>query len=135
MLLTKTHLYGLTIRPNKKTGMAEITVRHPLSSIIKISVKSSCPEMISFTYGEKLNKSSTGAANKNASSNDQENLIENVHNKHDDENSSTTSSSKAKDANADYDIKGKDWFFVPDYAGEAASAVKSQCLHLLELTQ
>ena len=135
LLLTKTHLYGLTQKANRKNGMVEISVRHPLSSIIKIATKSSCPEIISFTYGEKLNKSAI-SKNNNAS-NDQENLIDSA--KRDDESTNETSSvaysSTKKDSNIsnEYDIKGKDWFFVPDLAGEAASAVKLQCLQILDL--
>ena len=67
LLLTKTHLYGLTQKSSRRasSGMVEITVRHPLNSIIKIATKSSCPEIISFTYGEKMDKprASNSAAN------------------------------------------------------------------------
>lgn len=132
LLLTKTHLYGLTQKANRKNGMVEISVRHPLSSIIKIATKSSCPEMISFTYGEKLIKSSKTNSNN-------QNLEQVNASKQSDETSSISSSTntaKKEDNNNienDYDIKGKDWFFVPDYAGEAASAVKLQCLQILDL--
>lgn len=120
--MTKTHLYGLTQQPNKKNGMVEISVRHPLNSIIKIATKSSCPEIISFTHGEKISKSSS----KNVQI--QEDLK-------DDASASTDSKeAKAKDViNAEYNIKGKEWFYVPDYAGEAASAVKMQILEIVDL--
>ncbi len=121
--------------------MVEISVRHPLSSIIKIATKSSCPEMISFTYGEKLSKSMNSLklnANVNANS-EQETTIGSI--KPNDETSSQASSSfsnqnkeNSPSIESEYDIKGKDWFFVPDYAGEAASAVKLQCLQILSLT-
>lgn len=141
LLLTKTHLYCLTQKPNKKHGMVEITVRHSLSSIIKIATKSSCPEIISFTFGEKLDKlsnsnkniqeqvaSESGTASSDATGNKEE-------------ASSTSSTSVAnttnKDAKSstfnDYAIKGKDWFYVPEYSGEAASAVKRQILEIVDL--
>ena len=133
MLLTKTHLYGLTQKANRKNGMVEISVRHPLSSIIKIATKSSCPEMISFTYGEKLSKPLNSL--KLNATNDQETSLSSI--KPNDETSSIASSTKKDNSMSienEYDIKGKDWFFVPDYAGEAASAVKLQCLQILSLT-
>jgi hypothetical protein len=136
LLLTKTHLFGLTNKTNRKDGMYELAVRHPLSSIIKIATKSSCPEMISFTYGEKLIKSSK----KNATNQSLEKITASTTTvKPNDETSSIASSTNTakKEENTnienEYDIKGKDWFFVQDYAGEAASAVKIQCLHILDL--
>lgn len=113
--MTKTHLYALTQKPHLKNGMVEISVRHPLSSIIKIATKSSCPEMISFTYGEKIIKSSSSVKNDEASS------------------ESTNNGATSVENTSDYNIHGKDWFFVPDYAGEAASAVKMQILQIVEL--
>ena len=144
LLLTKTHLYGLTQKPNKKNGMAEISVRLPLSSIIKIATRSSCPEMISFTYGEKIIKSNKNSNNNN---NDMETIdsikkLENIESENEGGMSSSNSSVKKESTNnketsannnLDYDIKGKEWFFVPDYAGEAASAVKMQILQIAEL--
>ena len=137
LLLTKTHLYGLTQKANRKNGMVEISVRHPLSSIIKIATKSSCPEMISFTYGEKLSKPLMSSLKLNTT--EQETSLGSI--KPNDETSSVGSSTKKESNNSnnnsienEYDIKGKDWFFVPDYAGEAASAVKLQCLQILSLT-
>ena len=35
--------------------------------------------------------------------------------------------------NAEYNVKGKDWFYIPDYAGEAASAVKLQIIQIIDL--
>jgi hypothetical protein len=138
-------LYGLTQKANRKNGMVEISVRHPLSSIIKIATKSSCPEMISFTYGEKLSKSMNSLKlNANNTVNtvnisEQETSLGSI--KPNDETSSQASSSfsnqnkeNSPSIESEYDIKGKDWFFVPDYAGEAASAVKLQCLQILSLT-
>ena len=121
----------MTQKANRKNGMVEISVRHPLSSIIKIATKSSCPEMISFTYGEKLN-------NKTSLNKEQETSLVDTIKREDEstnETSSVASSSTKKDINSnnEYDIKGKDWFFVPDLAGEAASAVKLQCLQILDL--
>ena len=128
--MTKTHLYGLTQKKNLKSNMAEISVRHPLSSIIKIATKSSCPEMLSFTYGEKiLTKSSKAGSNESEAQKSKEEDFSA-------ENESTSSSSqkfKESDENNKYVINGKDWFYVPDYAGEAASAVKSQILQIIDL--
>jgi hypothetical protein len=149
LLLTKTHLYCLTQKSNKKNGMVEITVRHPLSSIIKIATKSSCPEIISFTFGEKLDKLSSSnknlqqepANNSETASNGNPNDGGGKH----EEASSTSSTSvanattvKSSEANksntmSDYAIKGKDWFYVPEYSGEAASAVKRQILEIVDL--
>ncbi len=111
-------MFGLTQKKGKKSGMAEITVRHPLASIIKIATKSSCPEMLSFTYGDKIDpgKSNTEAAASIVEEKTNENSL----------NNSTNN-------NAEYNVKGKDWFFIPDYAGEAASAVKLQILQVIDL--
>lgn len=135
LLLTKTHLYGLTQKSSKKSsaGMVEITVRHPLNSIIKIATKSSCPEIISFTYGEKIDKV---AAPK--TTND-ETTTTNTTTARTEEASSTSSSittNKESKPNqlSDYAIKGKEWFYVPEYSGEAASAVKRQILEIVDLT-
>jgi hypothetical protein len=141
LLLTKTHLFGLTQKPNKKNGMAEISVRLPLSSIIKIATRSSCPEMISFTYGEKIIKSSKNVNNNDTETIDSIKKLENIESENEGGMSSSNSSLKKesnnKDVtsnnNLDYDIKGKEWFFVPDFAGEAASAVKMQILQIAEL--
>jgi hypothetical protein len=108
-------MYCFTQRPNRKEGMVEITVRHPLNSIIKIATKSSCPEILGFTYGDKIEKS---------------NKINTASS-----NSSPTNSNKQADnnANAEFEIKGKDWFFVPEYVGEAASAFKIQIVEIANL--
>ena len=124
LLLTKTHLYGL-IQPAanskaSKGGMVKIAVRHPLNSVIKIATKSSCPEIISFTYGEKLASTSKSLVNNSAA----ENL---------EETTRIEASESAPAAQLEYDIKGKDWFFIPDYAGEAASAVKMRILEIADL--
>lgn len=119
LLLTKTHLFGLTQVKNRKSGMVEITVRHPLSAIIKIATKSSCPEMLSFTYGEKLTTNSKSEQDNK----ELENAVS--------EEAATTS--KKGDNSAEYNIRGKDWFYIPDYAGEAASAVKLQILQIIDL--
>lgn len=124
LLLTKTHLFGLTEKKNRKNQMVEISVRHPLSSIIKIATKSSCPEMLSFTYGEKL----TGIQSKESKLDTEK--IEESKNK---ENTTVQNESCLISTNTEYNIKGKDWFFIPDYAGEAASAVKLQILQIIDL--
>ncbi len=103
-------MYCFTQRPNRKEGMVEITVRHPLNSIIKIATKSSCPEILGFTYGDKIEKS---------------NKINTAST-----NNSPSSSSKP---DAEFVIKGKDWFFVPEYVGEAASAFKIQIVEIANL--
>ncbi len=122
--MTKTHLFGLTLRSNSKKGMVEITVRHPLSTIIKIATKSAVPEMLSFTYGEKIADKKSDEAKKQ------------------EDNNATTSKRppmKKEDSvinnnnNAEYNVKGKDWFYIPDYAGEAASAVKLQIIQIIDL--
>ena len=91
--------------------------------------------MISFTYGDKISRSA--ASNKAGSNLEQDNSIVSI--KQNDEtssiSSSTTTPKKENSIENEYDIKGKDWFFVPDYAGEAASAVKLQCLQILSLTE
>jgi len=126
LLLTKTHLYGLTQKSTKKssTGMVEITVRHPLNSIIKIATKSSCPEIISFTYGEKMDKKTTVEANDETA-------------RHEEASSTSSSITTSKETKpnqlSDYVIKGKEWFYVPEYSGEAASAVKRQILEIVDL--
>lgn len=131
LLLTKTHLYGLTQRKHRKNGMVEITVRHPLSSIIKIATKSSCPEIISFTIGEKIEK--TTKSNKTTS--DITSSIENLKLIKESETASvaTSSSTRADNDDNEYIIRAKEWFYIPDYAGEAASAVKLQILQIIEL--
>lgn len=123
LLITKTHLFGLTQKKSRKNGMVEITVRHPLSSIIKIATKSSCPEMLSFTYGEKL-------TNKPDNEKPQKNETDQVDKTKD---KKETEPSIMRDNSNEYNIKGKDWFFIPDYAGEAASAVKLQILQIIDL--
>lgn len=124
LLLTKTHLYGLTQRKNRKNGMVEITVRHPLSSVIKIATKSSCPEIISFTIGEKIINKQT--------KNDIDSNMSNLKLK-DEETASANASTTTTENENEYIIRGKDWFFTPDYAGEAASAVKLQILQIIDL--
>jgi hypothetical protein len=125
--LTKTHLFGLT-QPSgggksSRSGMVRISVRHPLSTIIKIATKSSCPEIISFTYGEKITKKS------NVAKKDEED--EEKANEAEDE--SNEKKETDEEPAVEYDIKGKDWFFIPDYAGEAASAVKMRILEIADL--
>jgi hypothetical protein len=99
--------------------MVKISVRHPLSSVIKIATKSACPEIISFTYGDKIARK---AKSREAS---EEKVAE------------ADAEAAANDADeepaVEYDIKGKDWFFIPDYAGEAASAVKMRILEIADL--
>ena len=122
LLLTKTHLYGLTQSANaskNKNGMVKIAVRHPLSSVIKIATKSSCPEIISFTYGEKLSGKVKASGGETSENNENEEEIKREED--------------GGEKQPEYDIKGKDWFFIPDYAGEAASAVKMQILELVDL--
>ena len=99
--------------------MVEISVRHPLSAIIKIATKSSCPEMLSFTYGEKI------PGGKKNEDNTEDSKIESAE--------ATSKENSLLTNNAEYNIKGKDWFFIPDYAGEAASAVKLQILQIIDL--
>ena len=124
-------MYGLTQRKHRKNGMVEITVRHPLSSIIKIATKSSCPEIISFTIGEKIEK--TTKSNKTTS--DITSSIENLKLIKESETASvaTSSSTRADNDDNEYIIRAKEWFYIPDYAGEAASAVKLQILQIIEL--
>lgn len=128
LLLTKTHLFGLTQRSNSKKGMVEITVRHPLATIIKIATKSAVPEMLSFTYGDKLADKKTGPETSDGAKQA--------------DNDATTSKSPAikkndsvlnNNSTAEYNVKGKDWFYIPDYAGEAASAVKLQIIQIIDL--
>lgn len=79
--------------------------------------------MLSFTYGDKLKPQ------EKSSSETTENDLT---------GEATTSNATPKNdetlaSNVEYDIKGKDWFFIPDYAGEAASAVKLQILQIIDL--
>lgn len=107
LLLTKTNLYGLTNRAHLKNGMVEITVRHPLNSIIKIATKSSSPEMLSFTYGEKVYRSSSTHKIKD----ENETLNDDDNNNNTDENNADNNGKSNKTATAaanDYIIKGKE---------------------------
>jgi hypothetical protein len=141
LLVTKTHLYGLTQRANRKNGIVEVTVRQPLSSVIKIATKSSFPEIISFTYGEKILKSSTNSASSStalvatavAAATEEATPRKSEDSTLSDKDAENGISTAAAVSNNDYIIKGKDWFYVPDYAGEAASAVKLQILQIIEL--
>lgn len=136
LLLTKTHLYGLTQKSTKKSsaGMVEITVRHPLSSIIKIATKSSCPEIISFTYGEKADKPSRSSIEADAVLDTVASAATLTKEEASSTSSSITTSKEAKpNPLSDYIIKGKEWFYVPEYSGEAASAVKRQILEIVDL--
>ena len=72
--------------------------------------------MISFTYGEKIIKSS---GNNNLEKQKTDESVE--------------SKESSNGVQVEYDIKGKEWFFVPDFAGEAASAVKMQILQIADL--
>ncbi|RNA24444.1 TBC1 domain family member 23 isoform X3 [Brachionus plicatilis] len=117
LLLTKTHLYGFTELPKAKNGFYQISVRHHLKSIIKIATKTQCPEILAFTYGEKRTQAKTSQENVSLGTSD---------------NVSTVDSKQ--DDIPEFDIKGKDWFYVPEYAGEAASAVKLQILEIVEIT-
>lgn len=123
LLLTKTHLFGLTQKSNRKNGMAEISVRHPLSSIIKIATKSSVPEMLSFTFGEKFIAETDNKKEQNKMEKPEEN---------DATTPKTSKNDLIENNNIEYNIKGKDWFYIPDYAGEAASAVKLQILQTID---
>ncbi len=55
MLVTNSHIICLREIPNKK-GMATITKRRPLTSLVKITSKKNTPELISFKYGNIVNK-------------------------------------------------------------------------------
>lgn len=103
--------------PNSKNKEYQVTVRHHLKSIIKIATKTNCPEILAFTYGEKKPQIKTSQENASLGTSD----------------TISTADSKQDDI-PDFDIKGKDWFYVPEYAGEAASAVKLQILAIVELT-
>lgn len=116
--MTKTHLYGLIELPYSKNREYQVSVRHHLKSIIKIAAKTKCPEILVFTFGEKKSQVKTGHE-ENASLGTSD--------------SAFTIDSKQDDT-PEFDIKGKDWFYVPEYAGEAASAVKLQILEIVEIT-
>lgn len=144
LLLTKTHLYGLTHRSYLRTGMVEISMRHPLNSIIKIATKTSSPELLSFAYGEKILKSSlrNSSSNNLAAETDSSSTAttqpadeadgSSEKKSPEDESAAPTSPKKEKNNN-EYVIRGKEWFYVPDYAGEAASAVKMQIIEIMSL--
>jgi hypothetical protein len=51
LLVTNSHIICLREIPNKK-GMATITVRRPLTSLVKITSKKHTPELISFKVNE-----------------------------------------------------------------------------------
>lgn len=50
LLVTETHLYILREVPTRK-GMALISQRRPLGTIVKITSKKKLPELITFKYG------------------------------------------------------------------------------------
>lgn len=77
--------------------------------------------MLSFTYGEKIESTNGTTTPKQSTNSDVETVAE----------SNSTNSEKKSD-NPEYIVKGKDWFYVPDYAGEAASAVKLQILQIID---
>ena len=54
LFVTNSHIYCLRELPNKK-GMAAVSSRRPLISLVKITSKKNKPELISFKYGNVLN--------------------------------------------------------------------------------
>ncbi|CAF0855853.1 unnamed protein product [Brachionus calyciflorus] len=84
LVLTKTHLYGLTQSSNVENGMAQISVQDQTKKEASSSV----------SINEAASKSQKIPR---------------------------------------YVTKGKEWFYVPDYSGEAATAVKLQILEVFEL--
>lgn len=116
--MTKTHLYGIVELPYTKNREYQVLVRHHLKSIIKIATKTQCPEILVFTYGEKKAQIKT-SIEENSSLGTSDSVLTADH---------------KQDDTPEFDIKGKDWFYVPEYAGEAASAVKLQILEIVEIT-
>jgi hypothetical protein len=88
--------------------MAAISSRRPLISLVKITSKKNKPEMISFKYGNVLNKNETKSS---------------VAMKKNDDLS--TGQNEVK-------ITTVDQFLIPE-AGEASKAVKMQVIKILEL--
>ena len=120
-------------------------MRHPLNSIIKIATKTSSPELLSFAYGEKILKSSlrNSSSNNLAAETDSSSTatttqpadeadVSSEKKSPEDESAAPTSPKKEKNNN-EYVIRGKEWFYVPDFAGEAASAVKMQIIEIMSL--
>ncbi len=122
-MLTKTHLYGLTERKDRKKGTVEITVKMKLSSIVRIACKTSCPEIISFTCGKKIEKKKSinpeiSGSVYNLSKREIKSII----------------LPDEKLPEEEYEIESKEWFHIPQYSGHAAGAVKLQVLKLLNIS-
>lgn len=91
--------------------MALISVRRPLTSLVKITSKKNTPELISFKFGNvTVSNSNTDAANEAA-------------------NSKQVAMSNEKN---DVKITAIDQFYIPE-AGEASKAVKMQVIKILDL--
>ena len=119
-------MYGLTERTNIKKGKVEITVNIPVDSIIRISVMVSCPEIISFTVGKRIEQANSVHLDS------QPNIIGSVYNLTKREIKPVIKSND--DFNeSDYLIENKYWFMVPQYSGHAVTAVKLQTLRTLNI--
>ena len=95
--------------------MAAISSRRPLVSLVKITSKKNKPEMISFKYGNVLNRNDSNAGGSKKSS---------VAMKNDDDLTSAGQN--------EVKITNVDQFLIPD-AGEASKAVKMQVIKILDL--
>ena len=120
-MLTKTHLYGLTERKDRKKGTVEINVKIKVSSIVRIASKTSCPEIISFTCGKKIEK-------KKKKTNPE--ISGSVYNLSKREIKSIPIIPEEEE---EYEIESKEWFHIPQYSGHAATAVKLLVLNLLNI--
>lgn len=112
LLITNSHIYGLRELDNKK-GMAIISVRRPLVSLVKITSKKNTPEIISFKFGTIKNKANPSSDSQNT-------------------NKSKTSETASGGEVEDVTITAIEQFYIPQ-AGEASKAVKMQVVKILDL--
>ena len=93
--------------------MALISVRRPLTSLVKITSKKNTPELISFKFGNVTVSSSSADANQRGdAANGKQMILSNEKN--------------------DVKITAIDQFYIPE-AGEASKAVKMQVIKILDL--
>jgi TBC1 domain family member 23 len=120
LLITNSHIFGLREIDSKK-GMAIISVRRPLVSLVKITSKKNTPEIISFKFGTIKSKANLSSDNQQqAQAQAQVQLAK---------SKTSEASSGAVD---DVVINAIEQFYIPQ-AGEASKAVKMQVVKILDL--
>jgi hypothetical protein len=85
--------------------------------------------MLSFTYGEKNAETPSNFQLQSSNGNKKESTSSDLDAITIETNSTITD--KKNETTPEYILNGKDWFYVPDYAGEAASCVKLQILQII----